>query len=88
MTITLLTDIWLVVSVPVLSEQITEVHPKVSTEGRLLTIAFFLAILLVPRNNTEVEIYVERDFHIPTRLSCGFRLQPCGLMFVEFILNS
>lgn len=45
---TLHTDIWLVVSVPVLSEQITEVQPKVSTEGRLLTMAFFLAILRVP----------------------------------------
>lgn len=32
-----------------MSEQITEVQPKVSTEGRLLTIAFFLAILRVPR---------------------------------------
>ena len=31
------TDIWLVVKVPVLSEQITEVHPRVSTEGKLLT---------------------------------------------------
>lgn len=38
----------MVVSVPVLSEQITEVQPRVSTEGRLLTMAFFLAILRVP----------------------------------------
>lgn len=45
----LLTDIWLVVSVPVLSEQITEVQPSVSTEGRDLTIAFFLAIRRVPK---------------------------------------
>lgn len=37
------------VSVPVLSEQMTDVQPKVSTEGRLRTMAFFLAILLVPR---------------------------------------
>ncbi|TNN50550.1 hypothetical protein EYF80_039252 [Liparis tanakae] len=43
------TDIWLVVSVPVLSEQITDVQPSVSTDGRLRTMAFFLAILLVPR---------------------------------------
>lgn len=43
------TDIWLVVSVPVLSEQITEVQPSVSTEGRLRTMAFFRAILRVPR---------------------------------------
>jgi len=42
------TDIWLVVSVPVLSEQITEVQPRVSTDGKLRTIAFFLAIRLVP----------------------------------------
>jgi len=34
--------------VPVLSEHITEVQPSVSTDGRLRTIAFFLAILLVP----------------------------------------
>lgn len=46
--LTLLTDIWLVVRVPVLSEQITDVHPSVSTEGSDLTIAFFFAILLVP----------------------------------------
>ena len=43
------TDIWLVVSVPVLSEQITEVHPSVCTDGKLRTIAFFFAIRLVPR---------------------------------------
>lgn len=42
------TDIWLVVRVPVLSEQMTEVHPSVSTEGRLLTMAFFLAMRRVP----------------------------------------
>ncbi|KAF3850639.1 hypothetical protein F7725_012411 [Dissostichus mawsoni] len=34
--------------VPVLSEQMTEVHPSVSTEGRLLTMAFFLAMRRVP----------------------------------------
>ncbi len=33
------------VSVPVLSEQITDVHPKVSTAAIFLTSAFFLAIL-------------------------------------------
>lgn len=38
----------MVVSVPVLSEQMTDVQPRVSTEGRLRTMAFFLAILLVP----------------------------------------
>lgn len=37
------------VNVPVLSEQITEVQPKVSTDGNDLTIAFFLAILRVPK---------------------------------------
>lgn len=47
--LTLQTDIWFVVSVPVLSEQITEVQPRVSTEGRLRTMAFFFAILRVPR---------------------------------------
>lgn len=46
---TLVTHIWLVVRVPVLSEQMTEVQPRVSTEGRLLTMAFFLAIRRVPR---------------------------------------
>ena len=39
----------LVVSVPVLSEQMTEVHPSVSTDGKDRTIAFFLAIRRVPR---------------------------------------
>merc|ERR1719430_2464837 len=43
------TDIMLVVRVPVLSEQITLVQPRVSTEGRDLTMAFLAAILLVPR---------------------------------------
>lgn len=43
------TDIWFVVRVPVLSEQMTEVQPSVSTEGKLLTIAFFFAIRRVPR---------------------------------------
>jgi len=43
------TDIWLVVRVPVLSEQITDVQPRVSTEGRLRTMAFFVAIRRVPR---------------------------------------
>ena len=49
MRLTLQTDIWLVVSVPVLSEQMTEVHPRVSTDGRLRTMAFFLAMRRVPR---------------------------------------
>jgi hypothetical protein len=38
-----------VVRVPVLSLQMTVVHPNVSTEGRDLTMAFRRAILLVPR---------------------------------------
>lgn len=46
---TLVTHIWLVVRVPVLSEQMTEVQPRVSTEGRERTMAFFLAIRRVPR---------------------------------------
>lgn len=41
--------IWFLVNVPVLSEQITVVHPRVSTEGNLLTIALLYAIFLVPR---------------------------------------
>ena len=39
----------LVVRVPVLSEQMTEVQPSVSTDGRLRTMAFFLAMRRVPR---------------------------------------
>ena len=42
------TDIWLVVSVPVLSEQMTEVQPSVSTDGSERTMAFFLAMRRVP----------------------------------------
>jgi hypothetical protein len=41
-------DIMFVVSVPVLSVQMTVVQPKVSTEGRDRTIAFSRAILFVP----------------------------------------
>ena len=37
------------VRVPVLSEQITVVHPKVSTDGSLRTMAFSSAIRRVPR---------------------------------------
>lgn len=48
-TATLATLIWLVVSVPVLSEQITVVHPRVSTEGSVRTMALCLAIWRVPR---------------------------------------
>ena len=43
------TVIWLVVSVPVLSEQMTVVQPRVSTEGSLRTMALRFAILRVPR---------------------------------------
>ncbi len=42
------TDIWFVVNVPVLSEQITDVQPSVSTDGNERTIAFFFAIRRVP----------------------------------------
>ena len=38
------TTIWLVVSVPVLSEQITLVQPSVSTAGSTVMMAFFLAM--------------------------------------------
>lgn len=44
-----MTVILLVVNVPVLSEQMTVVHPNVSTLINLLTIALCLAILLVPK---------------------------------------
>lgn len=37
------------VNVPVLSEHITVVQPKVYTLGNFLTIAYFLAIYLVPK---------------------------------------
>jgi len=47
------TDIWLVVRVPVLSEQITDVHPRVSTLGSDRTMAFFLAIRRVPKVSFE-----------------------------------
>ena len=32
-----------------MSEQITDVHPSVSTDGKDLTMAFFLAMRRVPR---------------------------------------
>lgn len=47
-------DIWLVVSVPVLSEQITVVQPSVSTLGSFLTIAFRFAIFLQGAMQTKV----------------------------------
>ncbi|MPN42421.1 hypothetical protein SDC9_189978 [bioreactor metagenome] len=42
------------VSVPVLSVQITVVDPSVSTEAKLRTSAFTLAILCTPRANVMV----------------------------------
>ena len=42
------TDIWFVVSVPVLSEQITEQQPSVSTAGRCRMSAFRFAMRRVP----------------------------------------
>jgi hypothetical protein len=54
-------DISPVVSVPVLSEQITDVQPRVSTEGSLRTIAFFCAILRVPRREKEEEMCEEMN---------------------------
>lgn len=49
MYIILTAHISFLVKVPVLSEQITVVHPRVSTEVSLLTIAFYAAIFRVPR---------------------------------------
>jgi len=43
------THIWLVVSVPVLSEQMIVVHPSVSTLYNFLMMAFYLDILLEPK---------------------------------------
>jgi len=42
------------VRVPVLSVQITDVHPNVSTAGNFLTIIFFLTNLLVPRDKHRI----------------------------------
>ncbi len=44
------------VSVPVLSEQITVIAPNVSTVGRFLTIACFFAIRLTPEDKIIVKI--------------------------------
>ena len=52
------TDIWLVVRVPVLSEQMTEVQPRVSTDGKLRTMAFFFAIRRVPADDSFILIPV------------------------------
>lgn len=65
------------VSVPVLSEQMTDVQPRVSTEGRLRTMAFFLAILLVPSARQVVMTAgrPERKHHASTRAWQIFQLQ-------------
>ena len=49
-----LTVILFIVSVPVLSEQITWQHPSVSTAGKCFTIALFFDISLTPIANTIV----------------------------------
>ncbi len=48
--------IWFWVKVPVLSEQITEALPRVSTAGNLLIIAFFFTIRCTPMARTIVTI--------------------------------
>ena len=53
------THIWFVVRVPVLSEQIMVVQPRVSTLGSFLIMAFFLAIFLEPKASAVV-ITMER----------------------------
>lgn len=58
-----------VVRVPVLSLQITVVQPKVSTEGKDLTIAFIRAILFVPRakhliRNENINIIQTRKYQL------------------------
>ena len=53
-TYSFLTVIWFWVSVPVLSEQITDTLPSPSTACRLRIMAFSFAILRVPKDNTMV----------------------------------
>lgn len=50
------TDTWLAVSVPILSEQRRTVQPRLSAEGKEVTIAFFLAMRRVPRARQMVMI--------------------------------
>ena len=50
------TVIWFLVSVPVLSEQITVVQPKVSTEGSLRMIALCFTMRFTPMERMIVEI--------------------------------
>ena len=54
----LVTVILFIVKVPVLSEQITEVEPNVSTDGSFLINAFFLVISLTPIDKIIVTIAV------------------------------
>ena len=49
------TLIWLVVRVPVLSEQMTVVQPRVSTEGSFRTIALRFAIFLQPGQQSNAQ---------------------------------
>lgn len=65
-SITFETDIIFVVKVPVLSLHITVVQPKVSTDGKDLTIAFRRAILLVPRAK-HLQVVHENYEHLQTR---------------------
>ena len=62
----------LVVSVPVLSEQITEVHPKVSTDGNDRTIAFFLAMRRVPRAK---QVVITAGKPESVKIMCVFKTQ-------------
>ena len=55
LTYTFWTSILFWVSVPVLSEQITDALPSVSTAGNFFTIAFFLTILWTPIARTIVD---------------------------------
>ncbi|MGB7001700.1 MAG: hypothetical protein WBE22_06780 [Halobacteriota archaeon] len=51
-----MTVIWFMVRVPVLSEQVAEVEPRVSTEERRLIMAYFLAMATVPKERTPTNV--------------------------------
>ena len=67
------TDIWLVVSVPVLSEQMTVVQPSVSTLGSVRTIAFCFAIFLLLHSRKRCQMPgIAKSFRCP--ISCSLAM--------------